>query len=390
MNAAIDYEKLQAEASTLPIALVEAMATQDGPQAGGLTLTREHIITINEYVNFVLSLPQTRDNLVRWLGYTKIDEPELTPESWETLFVRLRKHARDWIPLSDSSKKLSSELASTANSINASGQVIVDECRRVRALGNNVQNWQQVALSTPIPLTREDRAVVSLIAEYMDVLRDCVKAYAERVEQVKAKTTAWRDVIKLELIPAVAGKGEAIGRKGQDGELERLRKELSYLDDEIAGLKKEYDQYIKGVMGSAAAGPLGLLVGGAIYGSKAEKVRKRRKEAEDKRRLIAKQLQARERLEGALATLGQFVDDLDFRLASVLTAAAHLQTAWETVDTYVGASMKRLDSAYDSKKLALFIIHFAQFLGQWSKIEGTALQLTAVFDEAAAAKARVN
>ncbi|MFJ4353613.1 alpha-xenorhabdolysin family binary toxin subunit A [Pseudomonas sp. NPDC089428] len=390
MNEAIDYEKLQAEASTLPVALVEAMATHEGPQAGGLTLTREHIITINEYVNYVLSLPQTRDNLERWLGYTQINEPELTPESWDKLFARLRKHARDWVPLSDGSKKLSSELASTANSINASGKFIIDECRRVRALGNNVQNWQQVALSTPIPLAREDREVVTQITEYINVLRDCVKSYAARVEQVKVETTAWRDVIKLELIPAVAGKGQAIDRKKQDGELERLRAELGYLDEEIAGLKKEYDQYIKGVMGSAAAGPLGLLIGGSIYGAKAEKARKRRKEAEGKRREIARQLQARENLEGLLATLEQFVDDLDFRLASVLTAAAHLQTAWDTVDTYVGASMKKLDDAYDSKKLAIFIIQFAQFLSQWSKIEGIALELTVVFDEAFAAKGKVN
>ncbi|WP_274886098.1 hypothetical protein [Pseudomonas sp. ITEM 17296] len=74
-----EYDQLQAEAAKTPAKLIQAMAERDGEDEGGLTLSREHIITLNRYVNFVFGLPSTPDNLQRWLGYTQIDEPELAP-----------------------------------------------------------------------------------------------------------------------------------------------------------------------------------------------------------------------------------------------------------------------------------------------------------------------
>lgn len=380
------YEQLQEDATTLPRDLVNAMATRDGDDEGGLTLTKEHIITINKYVNYILALPESQDALERWLGFTVINEPDLMPASWATLFGQMRVHARDWIPLSDCSKKLSSELASTANSINATGEIIIDECKKIRALGSNVKVWDQVVLSKPVPLSVEDGRVVTQLVEYMDVLREIVQEYSERVEQVQTLTGTWRDVIKLNIIPAVAQKNRAIARKIADGELEDLRQELQGLDQEIEVLRKEYDKYIKSVLGTSALGALGLLIGGAIYGAKAEKARKARKKLEGQRRVVARALKARERMEGSLNELDQFVDDLDFRLASVLTAASHLHSAWDTVDSYIIASRLKLEKITDSQKLALFVVYFKQFLGQWSSIEKTSLRLTRIFDEAAAAK----
>ncbi|BBH47781.1 alpha-xenorhabdolysin family binary toxin subunit A [Pseudomonas sp. KU43P] len=382
----VSYEDLSEQASRLPGDLVDAMAERDGPNEGGLTLTREHIITINQYVNHVFALPSDLENIERWLGYKKIADPELMPKKWEALFQLLRTHAGQWSTLSDNSKKLSSELASTAVSIDASGQVITEECKRIRALGNAVETWDKVALGTPVALSNDDKRTVTQLVEYMEVLREDVVRYASRVESVKSQTSEWRNEIKFKLIPEVAKKNNAVERELESGEAQQLRKDLADLDEEIAALRKEYDNYIKGVMGSAAAGPLGLLIGGAIYGAKAEKARKERKKREGERKAVARQLEARVKMEGSLRQLDQFVDDLDFRLASVLIAAAHLQTAWDTVDSYIVASIDKLGKLTDNKSLARFMIYFRQFLGQWSSIEKTSRQLTRIFDEATAAK----
>lgn len=383
---AVNFEELSQQASNLPGDLVAAMAERDGPGEGGLTLTREHIITINQYVNHVFALPSELENIERWLGYTRIADPELMPARWQVLFKLLRTHALQWSALSDNSKKLSSELASTAVSIDASGKVIIEECKRIRALGNDVATWDKVALEKPVALSTEDQRVVTQLVEYMEVLREDVVTYAGRVDGVKSQTGKWRDEIKFKLIPEVAKKNNAVERELASGETQQLRKELSALDEAIVAVKKEYDNYIKGVMGSAAAGPLGLLIGGAIYGAKAEKARKERKKLEGERKTVALQLEARAKMEGSLRQLDQYVDDLDFRLASVLTAAAHLQTAWDTVDSYIVASIDKLGKITDGQSLARFLIYFRQFIGQWKTIEKTSRQLTVVFDEAAAAK----
>ena len=56
---------------------VEGMNQRDGKNEGGLTLSREHIVTLNQYVRYVVGLPTEPRALVAWLGYAHIDEPVL-------------------------------------------------------------------------------------------------------------------------------------------------------------------------------------------------------------------------------------------------------------------------------------------------------------------------
>lgn len=387
MNAnSADYDQLQHDAANMPVRLVQAMAERDGKGEGGLTLSREHIVTINRYVNFVFALPTTGDNLRRWLGYQDIDEPELKPAAWGTLFADLQSHARSWGPLSDSSKRLASELAATANSIGSAGQVIVEELSMIRALSKDVRNWQDVVLRDPLPLGSGDRKAVSALVEYMQFLSQDVAAYAVRVKAVQEQTEKFRDVARFKLIPAVKRKGQAVERKQSDGAVEKFRSQLAELDAEIETLGKEYDHYVKAALAGLAAGPIGAAITGGIYGSKAEKVRKERKARQSERREVSEQLRLRVNLEGRMEILATFIDELDTRLQDVVTSASHLQTAWGIVDAYIDASISRLQRIDDTQRLALFGLHFRQFLSQWAQIENTTREMTRIFDEAASAQ----
>lgn len=379
------YETLAKEAATQPAAMITAMAERDGSDEGGLTLSREHIITINHYANFIFGLPKTQQTVEHWLGYKVINEPELTPPAMFSLFNRLRSHANSWTTLSDRSKRLSSELAVTANLIDVVGEEIVEECSRLRFLKPQM-TWEQVALARPVKLGAEDQQVVTLLVEYMKILNEDVRNYAKRVDGVKLDSEIFRDTVKEELLPAVGNKDKALKRKQGDGLIEELRAELKRLDIEISELKKEYDKYLTNGLSSLAGGPLGAIVGGAIYGAKAEAVRKQRKKLERERQAVAAKLKARVNLEGRLKEMTQFVDDLDVRLKDVLTSASHLQTVWERVEVYISSSIEELGKITDGQRLAIFVIFFKRFLRQWKEIERTSLQLTAVFDNAASAR----
>ncbi|BFO02637.1 alpha-xenorhabdolysin family binary toxin subunit A [Pseudomonas guariconensis] len=379
------YETLANEAASQPVAMVTAMAERDGSNEGGLTLSREHIVTINQYANFVFGLPKTPQTVEQWLGYKTIDEPELKPSAMSSLFEGLRRHANAWTTLSDRSKRLSSELATTANLIDVVGEEIVAECSRLRFLKPQM-TWEQVALARPVKLGAEDQKAVTQLVEYMQILNDDVRNYAKRVDGVKKDSEAFRDTVKKELLPAVGNKDKALKRKKQDGLVEALRTELKALDVEIGELKKEYDRYLSNGLSSLAGGPLGAIVGGAIYGAKAESARKQRKKLEQQRRGVAAKLKARVNLEGRLKEMTQFVDDLDVRLNDVLTSASHLQTVWERVEVYITSSIEELGKITDGQRLAIFLIFFKRFLRQWKEIERTSLQLTAVFDNAASAR----
>lgn len=83
--------------------------------------------------------------------------------------------------------------------------------------------------------------------------------------------------------------------------------------------------------------------------------------------------------------MATFVDELDTRLQDVVTAASHLQTAWEIVGAYIDASIAKLEQISDNRALAKFAVYFRQFMAQWNQIEKTSLQLTRIFDDAASA-----
>ncbi|MDU9405561.1 alpha-xenorhabdolysin family binary toxin subunit A [Pseudomonas sp. zfem004] len=386
MNAnKADYDQLQQDAAIVPGELVKAMAERDGEGEGGLTLSREHIITINRYVNFVFALPATSDNLQRWLGYTDIDEPELKPAAWSTLFADLRSHARSWAPLSDNSKRLASQLAATAGAIRIAGEVIIELTAEVLKLDRESQ-WQELALRDPLPLGASDRDSVSTLLEYMQFLNKDVRDYAVRVAAVKEQTESFRDIARFKLIPAVKTKGQSVERKQNDGEVERLRGLLAQLDADIEALSKEYDQYVKMALSGLAAGPIGALITGGIYGSKAEKVRKERQTRQAERRSFSEQLTLRVNLEGRMETLSTAISELDTRLQDVVTSASHLQTAWGIVGAYIDTSISRLERIDDTQRLAIFGLHFKQFFKQWAAIEKTSLHLTRIFDEAASAQ----
>ncbi|MFF3702067.1 MULTISPECIES: hypothetical protein [Pseudomonas] len=78
---------------------------------------------------------------------------------------------------------------------------------------------------------------------------------------------------------------------------------------------------------------------------------------------------------GNLEVVAQQMRGLILRLEDVTTAVSHLQTVWQFIETYLDASIGKLHSMQDSQQLARFVIHFKNFLAQWSFIEECARRL---------------
>lgn len=381
-----NFDTLQKEAELLPGSLIKALAERDGPEEGGLTLTHEHIVTLNQYANYTFQLPIAKDVVIRWLGYSTIAEPDLMPDSMVDMHKQLHKHGRSWSVLADNSKKLGFELAASANGINTSGEDILVILENSRALGTHRDAWETIKFDKPLSLGAEDRRSVLDLVDYMEVLRDDVDLFARRVNAVREETEQFRDVAREQLIPLVATKTQAIKRQQASGAVEQLREDLAELDKEIARLEAEYDRYVKAALSGLAAGLLGAAITGGIYGSKAEKVRKERNKLQNQRRSISQKLKELVRLEGVIEELGTQMGQLDTRLRDVVTASSHLQSAWQLIGVYIDTSIEHLQRIESNQQLFKFAIFFKRFIGQWKDIEKFAQHMNRVFDDAAAAK----
>lgn len=373
--------ELEREAALLPLNLIQGMNQRDGKNEGGLTLSREHIVTLNQYVRYVVGLPTEPRALVAWLGYAHIDEPVLAVGAMQSTFLNLHQHARQWGVLSDVCKKLSSELGARSRSINTTGEGVLRECERTKALGKDHKAWERVQFETPVVLGSEDREIVSDLVSYMEVIKDEADSFYARVTLVRQQTEAFRDKARFDLLGEVNLKTDAILRRQASGEIEELRRELQALDKDIEGLNKQYDEYVKAAISGLAAGPLGAVITGSIYGVKAEKIRKERNRVQKVRKAVSARLTSAVNLEGRLQVLNTNMDELTSRLEEVVTASSHLQTAWQTIGTYLEVSIEKLESMNNSKQLGIFIINFKSFLAQWSVIEACSISMTRVFDD---------
>ncbi|RWU22389.1 hypothetical protein DM813_14530 [Pseudomonas alkylphenolica] len=381
-----DFDTLQKEAELLPGNLIQAMAERDGPEEGGLTLTREHIVTLNQYANHVFSLPTANDAVVRWLGYTTIAEPALMPARMGEMHKQLQKHGRSWTTLADNSKKLGFELAASANGINTTGDEVLVILERTDALGKRRDAWDSLRFDTPVSLDSDDKRRVLDLVDYMEVLREDVNLFARRVTAVGEEAKQFRDEAVVKLIPLVEEKSVAIKRQKTSGVVEQLRKELVELDKEITRLGAEYDQYVKAALSGLAAGPLGAVITGSIYGSKAEKVRKERNKRQALRGEVSRKLKSAIRLEGLVEELGTHMGQMRTRLDDVQTASKHLHSAWQLIATYIDESIAQLERIESNQALYRFAMFFKRFIGQWKGIEDSAKHMNRVFDDAAAAK----
>ncbi|MCP3751276.1 alpha-xenorhabdolysin family binary toxin subunit A [Pseudomonas sp. SBB6] len=382
----INIDTLQNEAERLPGNLIQAMAQRDGPNEGGLTLTREHIVTLNKYANYTFQLPVAKAAVIRWLGYSTIKEPDLMPDKMEAMHKQLQKHGRRWTVLADNSKKLGFELAASANGINTTGDEILVILENSRALGKRRDAWETIKFDKAISLGTEDRHRVLDLVDYMEVLREDVDLFSRRVGAVREETEQFRDTAREQLIPLVAVKTQAIKRQKASGAVQQLREDLAELDNEIKKLEAEYDQYVKAALSGLAAGPLGAAITGGIYGSKAAKVRKERNKLQGQRGELSQKLKAAVRLEGLVEDLGTQMGQLDTRLRDVVTAASHLQSAWQLIGVYIDTSIEHLQRIESNQELFKFAIFFKRFIGQWKDIETFAQHMNRVFDDAAAAQ----
>jgi len=373
--------ELEREAALLPRNLIEGMNQRDGENEGGLTLTREHIVTLNQYVRYVTGLPTTTASLTPWLGYVDVNEPALTVSAMQATFTQLHQHARQWGVLSDQCKKLSAELGVCARSINTTGEGVMAECERTKALGGRREAWELVQFQAPLALSAGDKQIVASLVDYMEVLKDEVDHFHARGSRVREDTEAFRDKARYELLAEVYIKTDAIQRHQASGATDALRQELATLDQDIDALNKQYDEYVKAALSGLAAGPLGAVITGSIYGTKAEKIRKERNRVQRQRKAASERLTAAVNLEGRLQALTTHMDELTSRLQEVVTASSHLQTAWQTIGTYIEASIEKLEKMHDSRQLGIFIIHFKNFLSQWAFIESCSITMSRVFDD---------
>ncbi|WP_342624410.1 hypothetical protein [Pseudomonas alkylphenolica] len=73
--------------------------------------------------------------------------------------------------------------------------------------------------------------------------------------------------------------------------------------------------------------------------------------------------------------LSERLQTMETLLREVVAASSHFHSAWQSLTVYIDASAEQLQQITTGQQLARFAIYFARFLGQWSTIEQSALEM---------------
>lgn len=352
------------QAAALPRQLMQYLADEGGP---GLTLTREHMATLDEYNAQVDAIPSGRQPLIAWLGYSTHADVELAVDAMQQLFDTLRVHAAEWPALRVRCLVLPGELGACARAIEHCGEQALLACEKTKALGGSRQAWQAVQFEAPVALSAGDQSIVTDLIGLLGSIQVEVARFHARVTALCADIEAFRDKARFDNRPLLRRKIEAIQRIQDHPNILRLRLAIERLDVRIEDLEQKHAQSVRA---QASTDRFALEF--------REVQRMLREETDELRRIrisLSADLERLCRNEGRLQGLATCLDQLITRMQDVTTSASHLQTAWQLIGVYIATSIERLLTLQNSQQLGIFVIHFKNFLAQWVFIEQCAIAL---------------
>jgi len=376
----LSFQEQQQKAIVLPGALIGAMDDRDGQGRAGLILTRESRQTLSDYSLRMLALPGDRTQTLRWLGYTSISEPELTPDRMLAMFKRLRAHGQSWSHLERSTQAVTLQLDAHASQVEDCGAEVVQLVARTRALGPNRPSWDNLREAPDVPLDEHDRTLISSMADRLMGLHALIDDFDLQLDGVRLGFERFRDEARFKLRPEVVEKCRAAARFSQAPDGENLAWELASLDEDIKAVRSEYERYSRQSSLGWVGGPFGALIGNSIYGAKAKSARAELRRLEHRRSAVSQQLSEFRQVEGRVQKVNSTMGELELDLWDVVLAAGHLHTAWQTIEAYLESAAGHLGKMNTRQQLAVFIYYFRQFLAQWAGIREHSREMAKIFN----------
>ncbi|TFT22642.1 toxin, partial [Proteus mirabilis] len=167
-----------------------------------------------------------------------------------------------------------------------------------------------------------------------------------------------------------------------DNSDDSLNEQRILLENEIEILKKEYQHFVKLAFTGLAFGIIGVIITGGIFGSKAEKIRKKRNETIEKLHNINKGIKQQSTISECLQRFKVDLDEIEQYIEDADMSVEHLLYMWQTILTEINASLINFKKIDNAMELIRFSIYLEKIIAPWYMVVGYSKEMMAVFDEA--------
>lgn len=396
-NLAADVEEGEIEnlsvyagASRLPEEYIKLVAGQTpsaiDPKDMGFLIRREDIRNTRRYVEFAKLLPLSLEVVKKRLNYESIDIEGLSPEDILALNERAVAHANTWPALESGSKELARLLESFSEQFLTIGEGIlalikdVELGRRLNGTLEALTEQEQETLNVML-VDNTERQAIAAMTQYLEQSKTRTNHFIKSVAGVEAMAKAFEQGLSDELIPLVKSKMMAYKNSGKEYEREELLKTILELDERIDKLASDYSRSVGISFAGLVVGPVGLLISGGIFGSKAEKIRKEKNRLIVERQELKMQVNNADKLIELIDDLQVHFIDLQGRMLSAEVGAKQLSQVWTYIARYLNEASEELAQVNTMLELHTFALNFATVINPWRSIKNYTVQISNAFNE---------
>lgn len=352
----------------------------------GFLIRRGDIANTRQYVRHVQVLPTRLQDVRQRLNYESIGVPELEPESIMKMHVSIVAHANTWSALEVGTKELARQLEKFSAEFLLFGNALLDLIKEVelgRRLTGTLEDLtdQEHQKLSQMLLNATEKKGISSLKQYLTMLQERTQKFIKEVSHVEKMACVFETTLTDDLIPTLQIKLSAYKYSGKLGERDDWVDQIEELDEQIELLSATYKKLVGLAFSGMAAGPLGLVITGGVFGDKAEKCRKQKNQLIDKRRVAREKVREVDRVADLLDGLQEQFVDLQGRMFSAEVGAKQLSQVWAYIARYLDEASDELDQVDNMAELHLFALNLSLVINPWRSIRNYSIQISSAFNE---------
>lgn len=352
----------------------------------GFLIRRGDIANTRQYVRHVQVLPTRLQDVRQRLNYESIGVPELEPESIMKMHVSIVAHANTWSALEVGTKELARQLEKFSAEFLLFGNALLDLIKEVelgRRLTGTLEELtdQEHQKLSQMLLNATEKKGISSLKQYLRMLQERTQKFIKEVSHVEKLACVFETTLTDDLIPTLQIKLSAYKYSGKLGERDDWVDQIEELDEQIELLSATYKKLVGLAFSGMAAGPLGLVITGGVFGDKAEKCRKQKNQLIDKRRVAREKVREVDRVADLLDGLQEQFVDLQGRMFSAEVGAKQLSQVWAYIARYLDEASDELDQVDNMAELHLFALNLSLVINPWRSIKNYSIQISSAFNE---------
>lgn len=371
-------------AATAPEALFSSsVATPEtDTRDTGLILTKDQIKSLKKYEIAGLALPTELKDVIAYLGYESGAGKGLEATDFQKTFQLVNGHARLWNPLRTDMLTVNTKLAVFAESVGTYHEAMEVVFKSIKALElvdehgiNTLEDLRKFEINSGITFPDIEALDRSDLGYYLDQILEKIKEQAIEATRIKERLKTFGEALDGQVLSGIKQKLSLMDNHSVGSEIKALQVKIDNRSTSIDEKNKEYKELVMQAVGSVF-GNLAMLIYSSV---EAEKIRKERNRLSNEQEKDIALMDQKNRILASLSRVRMDFQNLDLVVIDADIATKNLITVWNSLDTFIAASVAEIKGIHDGLSMRRFRNQFNLVVKPWETIKVDAKKLEGVF-----------